>query len=148
MPLSAAIVNPKQPKETPKSFSFDYSYWSHTSVSWAGGPGEGGHGHAGHSTPLAVCPSASPSASQTCMFLFKWGDDHPSPLQGPEGGGVGQALGSVGRGLEGHPELCNVLSQLRQGPRGHRLTVGSVPGSCCTSICPRTSSLDSQTLHV
>uniref|UniRef100_A0A4X2M0A8 plus-end-directed kinesin ATPase n=1 Tax=Vombatus ursinus TaxID=29139 RepID=A0A4X2M0A8_VOMUR len=24
------IVNPKQPKETPKSFSFDYSYWSHT----------------------------------------------------------------------------------------------------------------------
>uniref|UniRef100_A0AC11EP98 Kinesin family member 1A n=1 Tax=Ovis aries TaxID=9940 RepID=A0AC11EP98_SHEEP len=26
-----AIVNPKQPKETPKSFSFDYSYWSHTS---------------------------------------------------------------------------------------------------------------------
>lgn len=35
MPVSlpAAIVNPKQPKETPKSFSFDYSYWSHTSVS-------------------------------------------------------------------------------------------------------------------
>lgn len=31
--LPAAIVNPKQPKETPKSFSFDYSYWSHTSVS-------------------------------------------------------------------------------------------------------------------
>ncbi|KAF1599060.1 Kinesin-like protein KIF1A, partial [Eudyptes chrysolophus] len=25
-----AILNPKQPKETPKSFSFDYSYWSHT----------------------------------------------------------------------------------------------------------------------
>ncbi|XP_078523219.1 kinesin-like protein KIF1A [Lissotriton helveticus] len=25
------IVNPKQPKENPKSFSFDYSYWSHTS---------------------------------------------------------------------------------------------------------------------
>uniref|UniRef100_A0A8C4WBU1 plus-end-directed kinesin ATPase n=1 Tax=Gopherus evgoodei TaxID=1825980 RepID=A0A8C4WBU1_9SAUR len=24
------IVNPKQPKETPKSFSFDFSYWSHT----------------------------------------------------------------------------------------------------------------------
>uniref|UniRef100_A0A8C5X2W7 plus-end-directed kinesin ATPase n=1 Tax=Malurus cyaneus samueli TaxID=2593467 RepID=A0A8C5X2W7_9PASS len=24
------ILNPKQPKETPKSFSFDYSYWSHT----------------------------------------------------------------------------------------------------------------------
>lgn len=32
-PLPAAIVNPKQPKEVPKSFSFDYSYWSHTSVS-------------------------------------------------------------------------------------------------------------------
>ncbi|KAJ8781675.1 hypothetical protein J1605_010933 [Eschrichtius robustus] len=30
-PLPAAIVNPKQPKEMPKSFSFDYSYWSHTS---------------------------------------------------------------------------------------------------------------------
>ncbi|KAJ6669184.1 hypothetical protein lerEdw1_007993 [Lerista edwardsae] len=26
----SAIINPKQPKETPKSFSFDYSYWSHT----------------------------------------------------------------------------------------------------------------------
>ncbi|GCB60506.1 hypothetical protein scyTo_0011146, partial [Scyliorhinus torazame] len=24
------IVNPKQPKEAPKSFNFDYSYWSHT----------------------------------------------------------------------------------------------------------------------
>lgn len=31
--LSPAILNPKQPKETPKSFSFDYSYWSHTTVS-------------------------------------------------------------------------------------------------------------------
>lgn len=31
--LSLAILNPKQPKETPKSFSFDYSYWSHTTVS-------------------------------------------------------------------------------------------------------------------
>uniref|UniRef100_A0A6Q8PH56 plus-end-directed kinesin ATPase n=1 Tax=Homo sapiens TaxID=9606 RepID=A0A6Q8PH56_HUMAN len=30
---TTTIVNPKQPKETPKSFSFDYSYWSHTSVS-------------------------------------------------------------------------------------------------------------------
>uniref|UniRef100_A0A8C5WBI5 plus-end-directed kinesin ATPase n=1 Tax=Microcebus murinus TaxID=30608 RepID=A0A8C5WBI5_MICMU len=28
---TASIINPKQPKETPKSFSFDYSYWSHTS---------------------------------------------------------------------------------------------------------------------
>lgn len=27
-----AIVNPKQPKEVPKSFNFDYSYWSHTTV--------------------------------------------------------------------------------------------------------------------
>ncbi|XP_065413247.1 kinesin-like protein KIF1A isoform X14 [Chrysemys picta bellii] len=27
---TTTIVNPKQPKETPKSFSFDYSYWSHT----------------------------------------------------------------------------------------------------------------------
>ncbi|KAJ7400223.1 Kinesin-like protein KIF1C [Pitangus sulphuratus] len=25
------IINPKNPKEAPKSFSFDYSYWSHTS---------------------------------------------------------------------------------------------------------------------
>lgn len=31
--LPLAILNPKQPKETPKSFSFDYSYWSHTTVS-------------------------------------------------------------------------------------------------------------------
>ncbi|XP_036316945.1 kinesin-like protein KIF1B isoform X9 [Pipistrellus kuhlii] len=28
---STSIVNPKNPKEAPKSFSFDYSYWSHTS---------------------------------------------------------------------------------------------------------------------
>ncbi|XP_038672590.1 kinesin-like protein KIF1A isoform X18 [Scyliorhinus canicula] len=27
---TTTIVNPKQPKETPKSFNFDYSYWSHT----------------------------------------------------------------------------------------------------------------------
>uniref|UniRef100_A0A8I5TZ63 plus-end-directed kinesin ATPase n=1 Tax=Pongo abelii TaxID=9601 RepID=A0A8I5TZ63_PONAB len=26
-----SIINPKNPKEAPKSFSFDYSYWSHTS---------------------------------------------------------------------------------------------------------------------
>uniref|UniRef100_A0A8C5KQZ6 Kinesin family member 1B n=1 Tax=Jaculus jaculus TaxID=51337 RepID=A0A8C5KQZ6_JACJA len=26
------IINPKNPKEAPKSFSFDYSYWSHTSL--------------------------------------------------------------------------------------------------------------------
>ncbi|XP_019397203.1 PREDICTED: kinesin-like protein KIF1B isoform X2 [Crocodylus porosus] len=29
---STSIVNPKNPKEAPKSFSFDYSYWSHTSA--------------------------------------------------------------------------------------------------------------------
>uniref|UniRef100_A0AAR2M306 plus-end-directed kinesin ATPase n=1 Tax=Pygocentrus nattereri TaxID=42514 RepID=A0AAR2M306_PYGNA len=28
---STTILNPKNPKESPKSFSFDYSYWSHTS---------------------------------------------------------------------------------------------------------------------
>ncbi|XP_062822092.1 kinesin-like protein KIF1B isoform X6 [Anolis carolinensis] len=28
---STSILNPKNPKEPPKSFSFDYSYWSHTS---------------------------------------------------------------------------------------------------------------------
>ncbi|XP_064326346.1 kinesin-like protein KIF1B isoform X7 [Phalacrocorax carbo] len=28
---STSITNPKNPKEAPKSFSFDYSYWSHTS---------------------------------------------------------------------------------------------------------------------
>ncbi|XP_051735124.1 kinesin-like protein KIF1B isoform X9 [Ctenopharyngodon idella] len=28
---STTILNPKNPKEAPKSFSFDYSYWSHTS---------------------------------------------------------------------------------------------------------------------
>lgn len=29
----SAILNPKQPKEN-KSFNFDYSYWSHTTVSF------------------------------------------------------------------------------------------------------------------
>ncbi|XP_012907329.2 kinesin-like protein KIF1A isoform X13 [Mustela putorius furo] len=28
---TTTIINPKQPKGDPKSFSFDYSYWSHTS---------------------------------------------------------------------------------------------------------------------
>ncbi|XP_058870703.1 LOW QUALITY PROTEIN: kinesin-like protein KIF1C [Acipenser ruthenus] len=29
---STCITNPKQPKEGPKSFTFDYSYWSHTTA--------------------------------------------------------------------------------------------------------------------
>uniref|UniRef100_A0A673GJ13 Kinesin motor domain-containing protein n=1 Tax=Sinocyclocheilus rhinocerous TaxID=307959 RepID=A0A673GJ13_9TELE len=29
---STCIWNPKQPKEAAKNFSFDYSYWSHSSV--------------------------------------------------------------------------------------------------------------------
>ncbi|XP_072442191.1 kinesin-like protein KIF1B isoform X17 [Chiloscyllium punctatum] len=29
---STSIINPKNPKESPKTFSFDYSYWSHTSA--------------------------------------------------------------------------------------------------------------------
>uniref|UniRef100_A0A671KQ79 Kinesin-like protein n=1 Tax=Sinocyclocheilus anshuiensis TaxID=1608454 RepID=A0A671KQ79_9TELE len=29
---STCIINPKQPKEAPKNFTFDYSYWSHSSV--------------------------------------------------------------------------------------------------------------------
>lgn len=35
---SLGIINPKNPKEAPKSFSFDYSYWSHTSVRMLTGP--------------------------------------------------------------------------------------------------------------
>lgn len=35
--LLAGIANPKQAKDAPKSFTFDYSYWSHTSVSVAAG---------------------------------------------------------------------------------------------------------------
>lgn len=31
-PAPSAIINPKQSKDAPKSFTFDYSYWSHTSV--------------------------------------------------------------------------------------------------------------------
>lgn len=31
-PVLSAIINPKQSKDAPKSFTFDYSYWSHTSV--------------------------------------------------------------------------------------------------------------------
>lgn len=33
--LATGISNPKQPKDTAKTFTFDYSYWSHTSVSCA-----------------------------------------------------------------------------------------------------------------
>lgn len=32
--LPTAILNPKAPKEPAKTFSFDYSYWSHTTVSF------------------------------------------------------------------------------------------------------------------
>lgn len=33
---ASAIINPKQGKDAPKSFTFDYSYWSHTSVRLSG----------------------------------------------------------------------------------------------------------------
>uniref|UniRef100_A0A673MXM1 Kinesin motor domain-containing protein n=1 Tax=Sinocyclocheilus rhinocerous TaxID=307959 RepID=A0A673MXM1_9TELE len=34
---STCIINPKQPKEAPKNFTFDYSYWSHSvSGHWRG----------------------------------------------------------------------------------------------------------------
>lgn len=33
---TTSIINPKQSKDAPKSFTFDYSYWSHTSVRWLG----------------------------------------------------------------------------------------------------------------
>lgn len=66
-------------------------------MSGAGGPGRGPRARS--PLRLSVCPSASPSASQTCLLLSEWGDGHPSPLQGPAGGGVGPARGSVGRGL-------------------------------------------------
>lgn len=41
---TAGITNPKLPKDATKHFTFDYSYWSHTSVSagaGAGGPSGG-----------------------------------------------------------------------------------------------------------
>uniref|UniRef100_A0A8C3KPQ0 Kinesin motor domain-containing protein n=1 Tax=Calidris pygmaea TaxID=425635 RepID=A0A8C3KPQ0_9CHAR len=44
---TTCITNPKLPKEATKHFTFDYSYWSHTSVSFFGGPsiwgGPGGY---------------------------------------------------------------------------------------------------------
>lgn len=73
-PLPTAIVNPKQPKETPKSFSFDYSYWSHTSVSRAG---PGGRWDEAVWTPLSTPRGPLPSPSA------------PPLLQGPVGGGEG-----------------------------------------------------------
>lgn len=36
----AAIINPRQERDT-KSFSFDYSYWSHTSVTVLSAPFHG-----------------------------------------------------------------------------------------------------------
>lgn len=59
----AAIVNPKQPKETPKSFSFDYSYWSHTSVSRDPGSGEAG------SSVQAMWPSGFLNLSEPLIPL-------------------------------------------------------------------------------
>lgn len=60
--LSPAILNPKQPKETPKSFSFDYSYWSHTTVS--GGEPEPGwspqRGWDAAGWPPLIAPLSSP----------------------------------------------------------------------------------------
>lgn len=64
-----AIVNPKQPKETPKSFSFDYSYWSHTSVSRDPGSGEAG------AAVRRPCGPQGPSTSLSRSFLSNWGED-------------------------------------------------------------------------
>ena len=82
MPVSlpAAIVNPKQPKETPKSFSFDYSYWSHTSVS----PGLGFRGGGSQLRPahcVILCQSLDLSESVGR-------GTHPLPCR-TDAGGVG-----------------------------------------------------------
>lgn len=75
--LSPAILNPKQPKETPKSFSFDYSYWSHTTVS-TGRPeptSKAGLGRGGGASllnfsmsPISVQPADINYASQKQVY--------------------------------------------------------------------------------
>ncbi|NWZ88514.1 KIF1C protein, partial [Poecile atricapillus] len=50
---TTCITNPKLPKDATKHFTFDYSYWSHTSVSAGAGAGRPARGCAGPSlTPL------------------------------------------------------------------------------------------------
>lgn len=39
LPPPPGITNPKVPEDATKHFTFDYSYWSHTSVR-TGGPGQ------------------------------------------------------------------------------------------------------------
>lgn len=68
VPLPTAIVNPKQPKETPKSFSFDYSYWSHTSVSPGWGSTGGGPQLCGHPS-CCVAHTQSLGLSELCVPL-------------------------------------------------------------------------------
>lgn len=82
-PLPTAIVNPKQPKETPKSFSFDYSYWSHTSVSRAG-PGGGGTRPCGHRSAPPGGPCPVPQPRPCCRALWAVGKGQ---VRGSQAGG-------------------------------------------------------------
>ena len=70
-----AILNPKQPKETPKSFSFDYSYWSHTTVSgkrpepaWSTGLGRGRRTLLNFSLSSSLQPADINYASQKQVY--------------------------------------------------------------------------------
>lgn len=93
-PLPAAIVNPKQPKEMPKSFSFDYSYWSHTSVSPGLGFQSGGLLPCG----CQLSPARCAALSQRLDLSAPMGRGTTAPLQGRLGGG-GTGVRPVGRGL-------------------------------------------------
>ncbi|KAL8187586.1 UNVERIFIED_CONTAM: hypothetical protein K2H54_051488, partial [Gekko kuhli] len=67
-----AIINPKQPKETPKSFSFDYSYWSHTTQLRRVGPRKQLGG---------VCAKLSSYGVPPQLLLLPW-ELLPSPNRG------------------------------------------------------------------
>lgn len=60
----AGITNPKQPKDTPKSFTFDYSYWSHSTVS-----------------PSQQTPQHSLTPIHTCVMFMSQSSDTTHPTE-------------------------------------------------------------------
>lgn len=140
-PLPAAIVNPKQPKETPKSFSFDYSYWSHTSV--RSPRGDQGRGHHRTWVRLGRSRRVAPGQSRSlpsCRLPSKWGDDRACPLQGPGGGDGceppwGGAFLPQSCRVWGGTQSCEPRCPGRAGAEGPAAHGGHLPGSqLCTHL--------------
>ncbi|KAI4580409.1 hypothetical protein MJT46_001777, partial [Ovis ammon polii x Ovis aries] len=109
------IVNPKQPKETPKSFSFDYSYWSHTSpedINYASQKqvyrdiGEEMLQHAFEGYNVCIFAYGQTGAGKSYTMMGKQEKDQQGIIPQARGGGAGPGAGPVEGCAEG---LCEDL---------------------------------------